>query len=317
MEVIRGIHLLSRDLPHVVLTIGNFDGVHLGHQEIIRLACERARALKGTCVAYTFRPHPQLALRPNSDLPLLLTYDEKLEILAHHGVDVVIEQPFDGRFSAITPALFFEEVVLQRLHTEEIFVGHDFAFGQGRNGHLQVMGELCSENGIELVIVPPYRVNHEVVSSTLIRKCLLAGEVSLARAFLGRPFSCRGIVTGGERRGRQLGFPTANLILKDKLKPLSGVYATRTLLGDRRFLSVSHLGVRPTFEEHRGSLSPVLETHLLDVSMELYGLLLEVQFLSRIREERKFASPEELKAQILLDIQDARRRPDSEIDKIL
>lgn len=311
-EVFRGVETLTHSIPHPVVTIGNFDGVHLGHQHIIRLALEQAKKRKGQCVAYTFRPHPQEALRPESHIQLLSTYDERIELLERAGVDVIIEEPFSRRFSSTAPEQFFNEILLRKLSTEVIVVGYDFAFGKGRHGHLSVLETFCRGAGVELIVVQPQRFENEVVSSSRIRQYLTSGEIESANRLLGRPFSYRGIVMKGEGRGRKLGFPTANLSLENKLVLPFGVYATWAWMKGKKFPSVTNLGVRPTFHhtdqtnELGKELPALVETHLLDVSLDLYGQTLEVQFMHRLRDEKKFAGVNELKMQIALDAEQAK-----------
>ncbi|MGK5084452.1 bifunctional riboflavin kinase/FAD synthetase [Bdellovibrionota bacterium FG-1] len=305
MELIHGIQHLTKSLPHPVLTIGNFDGVHLGHQHIIRLAVEKARVRGGIAVAYTFRPHPQVALRPAAEVQLLNTYDEKLELLAKAGLDCVIEEPFSREFSTVAPHEFFTDVILRRLSAEAIVVGYDFAFGKERAGTLEALEEFCRSAGVELVVVAPHRIGAEVVSSSRIRQHLRAGEIELANALLGREFFYRGIVVKGEGRGRKIGFPTANLRLENKLTLPYGVYATRAVLEGQSFASVTNIGVRPTFQGEGPELPALVETHLLNTTIDLYGKELEVRFVRRLRDERRFSGMAELKTQIDQDAKDA------------
>ncbi|MDR3608037.1 MAG: bifunctional riboflavin kinase/FAD synthetase [Oligoflexia bacterium] len=314
MEVVRGIQNLGiRDSRRAVVTIGNFDGVHLGHQEIFRLTIEKARASGGIAVAYTFRPHPQVALHPGANVQLLSTYDEKLDLLEAAGLDLVIEEPFSREFSTIAPQQFFNDIIIRLLNAEAVVVGYDFAFGRERQGHLEALERFCKDAGVELTVVPPLRVGNEVVSSSRIRQHLLAGEVDLARRLLGRSFSYRGIVSRGEGRGRKLGFPTANLSLDNKLVLPYGVYATwavcESLFPGRPIPSVTNIGVRPTFDDetkHPQAMAALVETHLLGESVDLYGSLLEVRFEKRLREERRFSGIDALVAQIARDADDAR-----------
>jgi riboflavin kinase/FMN adenylyltransferase len=308
MEVIQGIQNLNRSLSHPVVTIGNFDGVHLGHQKIIQLALEKAKERQGAAVAYTFRPHPQIALRPGVQVSLLSTYDEKIEQLGKLGLDFIIEEPFSREFSTIPPEQFFTDVLLRRLSAEVIVVGYDFAFGKERQGHLDALGQFCKNAGVDLVVVPPHRMGSEVVSSSRIRQHLLAGEMEIAHHFLGRPFSYKGIVVKGEGRGRKLGYPTANLKLENKLALPYGVYATWAIAGGKKYSSVTNVGIRPTFQKEEQELSALVETHLLDVSLDLYGTTLEVQFIAKLRPEKKFSGIEELKKQIKQDIHQAKEK---------
>jgi riboflavin kinase/FMN adenylyltransferase len=307
MKVLRGIGELNYSIPHAVVTIGNFDGVHLGHQKIIQLAVEKARSRNGTCVAYTFRPHPQVALRPGAYLPLLQTYDEKLESLSAHGVDITVEEPFSREFSTIEPDQFFKKVLLEKLKAEVIVVGYDFAFGRERHGHLKILEEFCKKSGVELIVVQPQQAEETVVSSSKIRSFLQNGEVDAAHHLLGHPFFYRGIVIKGEGRGRLLGFPTANLKLENKLVLPFGVYTTWAIWNGKKIPSVTNIGVRPTFQSTDQELPALVETHLLDTTLDLYGTPLEVQFISRLRAEKRFSGMDALKAQIALDVAEARR----------
>jgi riboflavin kinase/FMN adenylyltransferase len=308
MEVIKGISEVKCSIPHSVVTIGNFDGVHLGHQAIIQLAIKKAHDRNGKCVAYTFRPHPQVALRPGTQVQLLSTYDEKLNLLASLGVDVTVEEPFSREFSTIEPEQFFTDCILRRLNAEVIVVGYDFAFGKERHGHLDALQQFCDRAGVELMVVPPQRVGSEVVSSTRIRQELLSGKIENANRLLGRNFSYQGIVVKGEGRGRKLGFPTANLKLDNKLTLPYGVYATIAMDGHTQYPSVTNVGVRPTFQTGERELPALVETHLLDVNLDLYGSSLEVQFISRIRDEKRFNGIGELKAQIQKDADQAKQQ---------
>jgi len=316
MEVVRGFDALEEVPPKVVVTIGNFDGVHLGHQMILSLAVEQARELGGTSVAFTFKPHPQISLRPEKELHLLCSYEEKLRLIAAAGIDIAIEQPFSREFSVTDPEQFFSEVLLKRLNAVAIVVGYDFGFGKGRGGHLSVLDELCRKAGVRLTIVQARQSDGEVVSSSRIRTHLLRGEVDTAARLLGREFSYSGIVVRGEGRGRIIGFPTANLRLELKLALPWGVYATRSVLDDGRIVpSVTNVGVRPTFKAAEGQkpsaheleFPALIETHILDSSLDLYGRTLEVRFVHRIRDERKFSGIEALKAQISDDVGRARQ----------
>lgn len=309
MELVRGIQALSHSLVHPVLTMGNFDGVHLGHQRVIQTAIQQARMRKGQAVAYTFRPHPQAFLRPSIPLQLLSTYDEKTELLERLGVDLVIEEPFNREFSSLEPEEFFKEILLRRIGVEAIVVGYDFAFGRERHGHLEGLDTFCRSASVELTVVPPQQIfqeeKSELVSSSKIRQHLLSGRLERANSLLGREFSYRGTVIRGQERGRKIGFPTANLRLENKIFLPYGVFATWAVLEGKKYRSVTHVGVRPTFQQPGSELIPLVEVHLLDASLDLYGASLEVRFVSRIREERKFSGVEELKAQISEDVSEA------------
>ncbi len=314
MEWIKGIQDLTHFVPHPVVTIGNFDGVHLGHQKIIQQAVEQARMRKGKCIAYTFRPHPQLVLRPEVSLQLLSTYDEKLALFESLGVDLVIEEPFSRKFSALEPEEFFSDILLNQLSAEAIVVGYDFTFGRERHGHLEALDAFCKSASVDLTVVCPQSFENGIISSSKIRKYLLAGEVPLANRLLGHEFFYQGVVIPGEGRGRKIGFPTVNFSLPVKERKLSlphGVYATRTVVDGNRYPSITNIGVRPTFHDASqagGQEIPILvETHFLNFSQNLYGASLEVRFIEQLREERRFSGADTLKAQILLDIEESKK----------
>jgi len=300
---------MSRQFQGSVVTIGNFDGVHLGHQRILAITLEQSRELGAKAVAFTFRPHPQSVLRPDRAPALLLEYDEKRAVLESLGIDEVIEQPFDIDFAKTTAESFFEKILIGRLGVRAIVVGYDFTFGKGRNGHLQVLEHLCEKAGVRLTVVPPQQRDQEIVSSSAIRLALQQGQVWEALKSMGRPFSYQGVVVKGDQRGRKIGFPTANLVLHQtvggKMILPYGVYATRTWWNGSFHPSVTNLGVRPTFvvpESAEAVPLVYVETHLLDISPDLYGQKIRVEFVDRIRSEARFASVSELQAQISADI---------------
>ncbi len=308
MEIFKGINQLSKPYPGAVVTIGNFDGVHLGHQRIMHLVLEQAGKLQGTSIVYTFRPHPQEVLRPSAQVQLLTTYDEKLEILDQLGIDVAVEESFTPDFFGLSAERFFEEILIERFRAQAIVVGHDFAFGKGRAGNIELLDTVCKSKGIGLTVVPAETKNQEVVSSTAIRNHLLNRNVESANALMGRPFFYRGLVVHGDARGRTIGFPTANLKIDRKLTLPYGVYATQSVLvKDNQtviYPSVTNVGVRPTFDQTHA----LVETHLLDQPwIDLYDQMLEVRFLKCLRTEMKFAGIDQLKAQIALDAQAARQ----------
>ncbi len=249
-------------------------------------------------------------------MKLLTHYDEKVRLLESLGLDVVVEEPFSQEFFTLSAREFFEKVIVRGFKAVSLFVGHDFAFGKGREGNLDLLRELCAEKEIRLTVVPPEEFGGEIVSSTRIRAALLAGRVAEAAKLMDRLFFYRGVVVKGDQRGRLLGFPTANLKLENKLALPRGVYATWAIVergGKREKVpSVTNVGIRPTFAEKaaaEGLLPVVVECHLIlpeGETIDLYGETLEVQFVDRFRDEKKFASFDELKTQIALDKEQAR-----------
>ena len=298
MKTYFGSSTLDQDYPrHAVVAIGNFDGVHLGHQEILKRAFAHGQKMNCPVVCFTFNPHPTLELRPDSHLRLLMTYQEKREALAKFEVGYCVEEKFDPDFAKTTAHDFFFEIMKNRLHAAAIVVGGNFAFGKAREGTIDVLAKFCADTGTELDIVPSFLVKEAPVSSSRIRQALGAGELPLAEMLLGRPFSYRGEVIHGDKRGRTIGFPTANMKCEEKFPLKPGVYATSVAWRDREFASVTNIGTRPTFE----STELKMETHILDQTFDLYGEMLEIRFHAPIRMEKKFSSIDELKTQIQAD----------------
>jgi riboflavin kinase/FMN adenylyltransferase len=280
-----------------VVAIGNFDGIHLGHQAILAEAKEHARKLGLPLVVYTFNPHPTLELKPQSNLKLLMTYEEKREFLASCDVDFCVEERFDADFAALGAREFFDKILCSSLHARVIVVGDNFTFGRKREGSIPVLREFCHDASITLRALPPLEWNGGVISSSRIREALGDGRVMDVSRMLGRPFFYRSEVVHGDKRGRTLGFPTANMKCQEKFPLKTGVYATSVLWRGKIYPSVTNVGVRPTFD----SIGLRVETHILDQTLELYGEHLEVSFHEHLRDERKFASIDELKAQISSD----------------
>jgi riboflavin kinase/FMN adenylyltransferase len=307
MRCFQGYSQINESFARPIVTIGNFDGLHRGHRQIIDEVLARARKEGGTSVVYTFRPHPHLALAPTEELQLINTYDEKVGLLGKLGVDVVIEEPFSREFSTLTAEKFVNEVLLKRLSAHALYVGYDFGFGKDRSGTLEVLQKLCAKEGLELHVAKPLKTDGEICSSSRIRDHIKAGAVAEAAKLLGREFFYRGVVTKGDGRGHKLGFPTANVVPESKLWVKEGVYATWAVHGDRRYRSVTNVGRRPTFIPETGENRPpvVVETHILDFDQDIYGESLEVRMVARIRDEVRFSGIDALVSQIRLDIQRA------------
>jgi riboflavin kinase/FMN adenylyltransferase len=283
-----------------VLAIGNFDGIHLGHQAILRATVERARVLNAVSTALTFDPSPRKVLRPESAPPRLSTNAQRMEWFNALGLEAVVVLPFTLDLARLSPSEFVEQILIRDLHVKAVLVGENFRFGHKQAGDVKLLSELGSKHGFDVVIIPPVVYRGEVVSSTIIRREVGEGDVSHAARLLGRPFALTGEVVSGTGTGRKFTFPTLNLAVEQELLPARGVYVTRTCLeGEARsHRSVTNIGFRPTF--NGSSLS--VETHLLDSQLVTAPKRIEVRFWRRIREEKKFASPEELRAQITADI---------------
>jgi riboflavin kinase / FMN adenylyltransferase len=282
-----------------VLTLGVFDGLHLGHQLIMRTVVERAREIGAVPTVITFDPHPRAVLHPQSAPPLLQTFDQKVEGFGVLGIEQTIVIRFTREFSTIPATDFLRDVVKERLHALEVYLGKGFAFGHNREGNIELLKGVGSDLGFVAGEVPEVRLRGRRVSSSKIRELLARGQVNLARRMLGRPYGVEGRVERGVERGHKLGFPTANLHPQNRVIPKNGVYVTGTLIEGQWRRSVTNVGLRPTFE---AATEPSVETFVMNWDGDLYGDVVRVRFLYRLRDERKFASIEQLKTQIERDV---------------
>lgn len=312
MRVVHGSRSLEKPLSRAVLTVGNFDGVHVGHRAIMATVTGRARALGGEAAVYTFEPHPRKVLQPERAPRLLTTLEQKLELLEELGVDVVIVEPFDRGFAQLPAERFVREILHERVRPVEVYVGYDFRYGRDREGSMRTLTELGPHLGFAVTIIPEVTVGDRDVNSTRIRELLEAGRVEEAGELLARPYTVRGRVVEGDRRGRGLGFPTLNLVPENEILPARGVYAGRVRFLDAGdppagavFPAVTNVGRRPTFTEGDEVRA---EAHLLDVEVEGYGRRIELGFEHHLRAERRFEGVEALRAQIGRDAAEARRR---------
>lgn len=285
-------------LRPTVLTLGVFDGLHLGHQQIMQTVAERARAIEAAPTAITFDPHPRAVLHPESAPPLLQTLDQRLANFEVLGIEQAIVIPFDREFAAQPAEAFLKEIVLERLHAKEVYLGKGFAFGKDRGGNIELLRKMTAELGFHADEVDEVQLRGQRISSSRLRLHLSEGRVNLARRMLGRPYGVEGVVVRGNRRGHTIGFPTANLHPHNRVIPRFGVYVTATLIDGVWRKSITNIGVRPTFENE---VEPSIETYIFDLDDDLYGDVLRVRFLHRIRDERKFSGIDELKAQIQKD----------------
>jgi riboflavin kinase/FMN adenylyltransferase len=297
MKIWNGIESYPEDGPAVVATIGNYDGVHLGHQAIVRSVVESARRGGHTSVLITFEPHPLSVVAPERRPRQIQTRRQKLESLEATGLDGVLILPFDTELASLSGEEFFSRILSGPLRFSAIHVGSSFRFGRHRIGDVELLRTIGKDQGFEVVGVAPVRVGDHVVSSSTVRKLVEDGEVRPAHEMLGRPFSVAGEVVEGDGRGTAMRFPTANVDAETELLPHRGVYVTETVALATRHASVSNVGIRPTF--NGGGV--VVETHLLSYEGDLYGERIEVRFLERLRDERRFSGPEELADQIARD----------------
>lgn len=279
-------------------TIGNFDGVHAGHKSILRAVKETAlRKGLSSCVI-TFHPHPQKVLQ-NIEIPLLMPIRERLRLLESEGVDFVACYTFTKDISKITAKDFISEILIKKLNVKHLIIGPDFSFGRKREGNADLLKAMGKAYDFETTVVGPVYIDNEVVSSTAVRNFLQAGDAEKAARFLGYFYYIEGRVTEGEKRGRQIGYPTANLDTDWDILPKTGVYATRVCIDGEKLDSITNIGYRPTF----GSSKLLIETHIFDFSSDIYGRRLRLEFVERIRDEKRFESVDALAAEIGIDVE--------------
>lgn len=292
-----------------VVTIGNFDGVHRGHQLLLHRTVDAALARGVRSIAVTFEPHPAAVLRPGSQPPSLSSREERIELLLETGVDLVVLLPFTPELANLEPHGFISHVLAGRLRATRVVVGSNFRFGRGAKGDVVALVELGERYGFDVEAVGVRDLDGEPISSSVVREALSRGDVGWACSALGRAYRLRGEVVRGDGRGGSIGIPTANLAVPEgRQLPAYGVYAGHAALGDRWWRCVINVGVRPTFET--GEV-PTVEAHLIDVAdLDLYGEWLTVTFEHRLRGERRFTSVDELVARIRADIELARERLD-------
>lgn len=304
MIVLHGLEELRDKYTKPVVTIGNFDGVHVGHQALFALATEHAREVGGASLAMTFEPHPMRVLRPAVNLPLITPLEQKLKLIEAAGIQVAICVRFDEYFARLSADDFVDKLLVRRIGVTEVVVGYDFAFGRKGLGDIDLLRAKGQSHGFSVCEVGPVMVDGLPVSSTRVRQAVRASNLEAARRLLGRNYQIAGkVITGQGRGARLLGFPTANLRVEDELLPGNGVFAVLVERKDGKLhQGVTNIGLNPTFDD--GGLN--VETHLLDFEGDLYGQEIILHFIQRLRPEKRFASPEELAAQIKQDVAQAR-----------
>ncbi|HTY55065.1 MAG TPA: bifunctional riboflavin kinase/FAD synthetase [Candidatus Binataceae bacterium] len=298
------IHDLDAMPPHPfpVVALGNFDGVHLGHQAILKTAIDRARSARGTSFALTFSPLPAKVLAPDRAPLMLLTAEDKFELMRRCGIDGVLVVNFTLELSRLSPREFVRDFLLGKIGARAIVVGHSVSFGHNRAGNAAALVELGREFGFEADIVGPIRVGEIEVSSTKVRELILGGDLKGAATLLGRYHFLTGTVVHGRERGREMGFPTANLASETECVPADGVYACRVILPTGAHPAICNIGIRPTFAESGRSI----EAHIFDFDRDIYGQKIRLEMIERIRPEQKFTSAEELGRQIATDVRRAK-----------
>ena len=304
MEIYTDLQQIPHPFPRAFVTIGNFDGVHLGHQMLFSEVVGKAYKHDGTSVAVTFDPHPLKVLRPDG-IRLISTTEQKMELIQLAGIDALVVLPFNRQFSGTTAHDFVDKVLVEAIGVRELVVGYDYAFGKGREGNIEFLKARGRELGFPVTVVDAYFENGMLVSSTKIRELVAEGRMRDVRHLLGRYYQIRGEVQRGRQRGgKEVGFPTANLkISEEDLCPKRGVYVTQVVYKGTVYGGVSNIGYNPTFGENR----LVAETHIFDFNSDIYGHPIKINLLRYLRGEKKFSGVEELAAQIKLDIVTARQ----------
>lgn len=307
MKLIKNIEHIKKPFENAVITIGNFDGVHIGHQALFHEVIEKAEKIGGTSIAMTFDPHPLRVLNHNKVLSLITLVEQKLELIAASGIDVLICTPFTREFADIPARSFVEDLLVKKLGMKAIITGHDYTFGKNREGNVGMLKTFASEMGFEVLVsdwIKTFSANPDRISSTRIRELVAEGSVDFAKQLLGRFYQVRGTVAMGRNRGgRLLGFPTANIVLQEELCPKTGVYAVTVECLGEKLLGVANIGYSPTFDDNIFTV----EVHLLDFNKDIYGQRIKVNFVKRIRDEIKFSAISELSDQIRKDIDYARK----------
>ncbi len=306
MDIIEDIEKIDHPYKNAVITIGNFDGVHIGHQALFHQVIEKARALQGTSVVMTFEPHPIRVLKQNNHPPLITLYEQKAELIAKAGIDILICIPFTREFASIPAKEFVEEILVKRIGMKAVIVGEDYTFGKNREGTLDLLKTYGKQIGFEVIVVKKIQASNnsaDKISSTRIRELVSEGRVAESQKLLGRYYQIRGtVMTGRDRGGRLLGFPTANINLYDELSPKTGVYAITVECKGNKYKGVANIGYSPTFDDHIFTV----EAHILDFNDDIYGQKIRINFIKRLRDEKKFLNISELSNQINKDISKAR-----------
>lgn len=304
MEIVRDLSQIKSHLRGGAVSIGNFDGVHLGHAALIEQLRRCADEAGGPAVVFTFDPHPVRVLRPDFAPPPLTWTSRKAELLEQLNVDMTLVYPTDMAMLELSPEDFFQNIIVDSLGAKALVEGPNFAFGRDRIGTIDLLQLLCNDQQIHLQVVPPCLTGEQYISSSRIRDAITQGDIDFACEMLTRPYRIRGMVTHGRNRATAMGFPTANLDAIDTLVPAAGVYAGIAWVKDKPYASAIHIGPNPTFAE----VETKFEVHLLDFQEMIYGQILKVDMISRVRDIRTFEDPELLQAQLKLDIEQVRQR---------
>lgn len=306
MEIIDQLEKIAKPFENAVITIGNFDGVHLGHRVLFQKVIEKANAIGGTSIAMTFEPHPIRVIKKNGQPPLITLYEQKIELIEKIGIDALICIHFTPDFAALTAREFVEDLLVKRIGMKAIVVGKDYTFGKNREGDLGLLKIFAEQMQFEVIAVDSVQIAKKMtgrISSTKIRELINDGRVDDAEKLLGRHYQIRGVVVSGRNRGgKVLGFPTANIRLHDELCPKTGIYAAIVECEGQIYYGVANIGYSPTFDDHEFTV----EVHILDFNKNIYNQKIRINFVKRIRAEIKFSSIAELSQAIRRDIDSAR-----------
>jgi len=299
MKVIYGIGKVKRNLKNPILAVGVFDGLHLGHRYLIERAVGKAKLVEGTSVVMTFFPHPTHVLKPSICLPFLVSLRHRLKLIEELGVDVCLVVSFTEKFSNLKAVQFIEEYIINSIKPKEIFIGRNFRFGHFRQGDVRLLKDFGDIYGFKVNAISPKKSSGDIISSTRIRKLIVAGKITLARRLLGRPVSIFGQVKKGDGRGKILGFPTANINPLRQVIPPCGVYMAEVVIDDKTYRGMANIGRRPSF--HKGKAAINVEVHIFKFKKNIYRKEIEIKFLKKIRPEKEFASKENLVRQLKTD----------------
>jgi len=305
MEIIKGIENFKRPFRNPVVTLGNFDGVHLGHQQIFKRVKEEASKVHGEGMVITFEPHPLKVLVPEKFLPLVTPFRKKMILIEKSGIETVLCIDFSLAFSELTPFEFIKNILVEKVKVKKVIIGYNYHFGKGQKGDAQTLKEAGKVFDFEVEVVEPLKVGQTIVSSSKIRGLIQRGEIEEASTLLGRDYPIIGKVVEGAKRGQTLGFPTANLEISDELYPKAGVYAVEVIWHQQHFNGLANVGLNPTFlpEQTRKGKPISFEVFILNFNRDIYGEEIQVDFIRRIRDEVRFDSPSRLINQIQKDIQ--------------
>jgi riboflavin kinase/FMN adenylyltransferase len=303
MDIIVGLENITKPLKNTALTIGNFDGVHLGHQALFEKVKDHAHRIRGQSVVMTFQPHPLQVLRPGNEHHFITSAERKLDLIAACGIDMTIVIPFNRAFAQVTAHNFVKDILIDKIGIKAIVVGYNYRFGLNREGNTDFLKKMGKEYDFEVEVVSGIQMDGTVVSSTAIRQLIQEGQIKQANKFLGRLYEIAGtVVKGRERGGRLLGFPTANLLTSSQVSPQLGVYVVEAEVNGNWYGGAANLGYNPTF----GDTDLSLEVHLFDFNENIYSKPIVVRFVDRLRCEKRFSGPQELAAQIRKDVQQAK-----------